>query len=174
MNIPTQLTVLRLILVPVFMFFLLKESYLIALIIFCLASITDFFDGYLARKWNQISDLGKLLDPLADKILVAAALIVFVELKIVPSWAVVIIIARELFVSVMRAVLAAKGVVVAAGKMGKWKTVTQMVSIILILGAFAFKLTNIMPIGLVLFYISVILTAISGIEYYIKNRQNII
>ncbi len=174
MNIPTKLTVSRLILVPFFMFFLQNGMDWLALTIFVIASLTDFLDGYLARKWNQISDLGKLLDPLADKILVAAALIIFVELHIVPAWAVVIIIGRELFVSVMRAVLAAKGVVVAAGKIGKVKTATQMIAIIMILSAGAFKINMMLQIALVLFYISVALTAISGIEYYLKNRKHII
>ncbi len=174
MNIPTKLTVLRLLLVPLFMYLLLNNYYLGAFVIFIMAALTDFLDGYLARKWNQITDLGKLLDPLADKILVISALIIFVEMKILPSWSVVIIVSRELFVSIMRAVLAAKGVVVAAGKTGKAKTVTQMIAVILLMFILASGQDQLMTVALVIYYISVVLTVTSGAEYYLNNRQNII
>jgi CDP-diacylglycerol--glycerol-3-phosphate 3-phosphatidyltransferase len=185
MNLPNKLTILRIILIPVFMalFFIkaLPYNFLFACIIFCLAAITDFLDGYIARKQNLVTNLGKFLDPIADKILVAAALIIMLvpvgDFAILPwyaSIAVAIILARELMVSGFRIVAASKGMVLAADKSGKIKTFLQDIAIIVLLvgasfDAGAYSVTNI--IGLCLLGVATILTIISGIEYLVKNKS---
>jgi CDP-diacylglycerol--glycerol-3-phosphate 3-phosphatidyltransferase len=139
MNLPNKLTVFRMILVPFFVTALLLEevlphSWLIGLIIFAVASYTDHLDGKLARKYHQITDFGKFLDPLADKIMVISALVCFVQLEVVPAWCVIIIIAREFMVTSLRLVAAPKGLVIAANMWGKIKTVSQIVAICGIMG----------------------------------------
>lgn len=136
MNLPNKLTVLRMILVPFFVLALLwpfPHHYLIALIIFGAASYTDHLDGMLARKHNQITDFGKFMDPLADKILVISALVCFVSLGLCDVWLVLLIIAREFMVTSIRLVAAGKGSVIAANNWGKAKTVSQIVAICVIL-----------------------------------------
>ncbi len=192
MNIANILTILRIIMVPIFMYMLLDSEFEWALIIFVLASLTDFLDGYLARKLNLVTNLGKFLDPLADKILVLAAFIAFVEMGYIPSWAVLIIVSRELVVSVFRAIAASRDVVIAAGIWGKLKTVSQMIAVVLIIGflllksngtildytLFGEEFSSLYIFGIKLdslayavFWISVILTMISGVEYIIKNIE---
>lgn len=131
MNTPNKLTILRIVMIPFFVFFFemasWQYSYLLALLVFAAASFTDWLDGYLARKNNLVSDFGKFMDPLADKLLVTAALIAFVELLNVPGWVVFLIIARELAITGLRTIAAGKGIVMAADKWGKVKTVSQMV-----------------------------------------------
>ena len=131
MNLPNKLTMFRIILIPFFVFFLLTDfvpfSDYIALGIFALASFTDLLDGKIARKYNLITNFGKFMDPIADKLLVCAALIAFVELKLLPSWIVIVLIAREFIVSGFRLVASDAGIVLAAGWGGKFKTATQMV-----------------------------------------------
>ena len=136
MNLPNKLTFIRLVLAIPFIYFLqesgnvsahLSLTYrLIAFAIFVIASLTDFFDGYLARKYNLVTDFGKLMDPLADKILVISALVLFVELKYIPAWMSIIVIAREFLISGIRMLAAAKGEVIPAGKLGKYKTTSQI------------------------------------------------
>lgn len=136
MNLPNKLTVLRMILVPFFVLALLwpfPHHYLIALIIFGAASYTDHLDGMLARKHNQITDFGKFMDPLADKILVISALVCFVSLGLCDVWLVLLIIAREFMVTSIRLVAAGKGSVIAANNWGKAKTVSQIIAICVIL-----------------------------------------
>lgn len=136
MNLPNKLTVLRMILVPFFVLALLwpfPHHFLIALIIFGVASYTDHLDGMLARKHNQITDFGKFMDPLADKILVISALVCFVSLGLCDVWLVLLIIAREFMVTSIRLVAAGKGSVIAANNWGKAKTVSQIVAICVIL-----------------------------------------
>lgn len=185
MNLPNKLTILRIILIPVFMalFFItaLPYNFLFACIIFCLAAITDFLDGYIARKQNLVTNLGKFLDPIADKILVSTALIIMLvpvgNFAILPwyaSIAVAIILARELMVSGFRIVAASKGTVLAADKSGKIKTFLQDIAIIvLLIGASfdsgAYSVTNI--IGLSLLGVATLLTIISGVEYLVKNKS---
>ncbi len=173
MNLANKLTLSRVIMIPAFIYFLMigdSSSTLIAGGIFILASITDFFDGYIARTRNMVTKFGKFMDPLADKLLVISAFVCFVDLKMIPSWAVIIIISRELIVSIFRAIAASDGIVIAAGSLGKYKTATQMVSII------AFCLEPLygdkinFPVALILFYISTFLTLLSGIDYIIQNR----
>ncbi len=185
MNLPNKLTILRIILIPLFtaLFFLtvVPCNFLFACIVFCLASITDFLDGYIARKYNLVTNLGKFLDPIADKILVSTALIIMLvpvaEVGILPwyaSIAVAIILARELMVSGFRIVAASKGTVLAADKTGKVKTFLQDVSIIVLLigrqfDAGLYSVTNV--IGLSLLGVATLLTIISGVEYLVKNNS---
>lgn len=171
MNIANKLTLLRVVLIPAFIYFLLNQSMTIALIIFAVASFTDFLDGHLARKLNLITNFGKFMDPLADKLLVTSALICFVELGAISSWVVIVIISREFIVSIFRAIAAAEGIVIAASWWGKSKTISQMIMIIvLLLGNFPFSLVH-FPMDIVLIWIATILTIISGYDYIVKNKE---
>lgn len=173
MNIANQLTVLRMALIPVFMFFLLSDlpgARWIAAGLFIFASLTDFVDGYLARKLNLITNFGKFMDPLADKLLVTAALLCFIQLGEVSSWIVMLIIAREFIVSIFRAIAASEGIVIAASWWGKLKTNVQMFAIILILFRnWPLQATG-WPVGDLLMYLAAILTVVSGFDYIYKNR----
>ncbi len=179
MNLPNKLSVLRLILIPVFtaVFFIeaIPYNYLISGVIFALAAFTDFLDGYIARKYNLVTNLGKFLDPIADKVLVSTALIVMLVVPtILPFYgaiAVAVILARELIVSGFRMVAASKGVVLAADKSGKIKTVFQDLAILVLLvgASFAGLYSIINIVGLCLLGIATVLTIVSGIEYVVKN-----
>lgn len=174
MNLANKLTLLRIFLIPVFMIFLLnKISYgvEIAAIIFIIAALTDALDGYVARKKNQITTLGKFMDPLADKLLVSAALISLVQMGKLSALVVVIIIAREFTISILRAVAAAEGVVIAASWWGKFKTITQIIAIIAILiDNFPFKYIN-FPFDMIMIWVAVIFTVVSGIDYIRINKH---
>lgn len=146
MNLPNYLTIARIVIVPLLVVVLLTpvaerwigvSGYALAIVIFLVASLTDIFDGYLARRRNQVSTLGKFLDPIADKLLVSAALIVLVEKHLAPSWAVVIIVAREFVVTGLRAVAASEGIVIQAQSIGKLKMWAQCVAIVALLVAAA-------------------------------------
>ena len=169
MNTPNKLTILRMILVPFFLvsFYIeIKDSdssLIISTIIFAVASITDFFDGYLARKYNLVTDFGKFMDPLADKILVAAAMICLVGASRMPAWMAVLIISREYAISILRAIAASSGKVIAASSGGKIKTVTQIAAIIMLL-------LNI-PFAMYVMIVAVVATFYSGVEYIYKNRH---
>ncbi len=167
MNLPNKLTLMRVVLVPFFVFFFLYEWYVPALIVFAVASITDALDGHIARKHNLITNFGKFLDPLADKVLVISALTCFVEKDFISCVPLIIIIAREFMVSGLRLVVADGGVVVPAGIWGKLKTAFTMVTIVIVLIfasiGFSSSLSNI--IIQVLIWISTILTVISGADY---------
>lgn len=182
MNTPNKLTLVRMLLIPFFITVLVLPQipfhYLIALLIFVIASLTDFLDGYLARKHNLITDFGKLMDPLADKLLVAAALICFVQLGLVSSVAVIIIISREFLVTSVRLVAAGKGAILAADKWGKYKTVMQMLTIIIILLGEHLKSTQlILPqyslsfVYDIFIFITIVLTLFSGLNYIVKNKE---
>lgn len=169
MNTPNKLTVMRMGLVP---FFILafyfemsqkSEAFIISTVIFVIASITDFFDGYIARKYNLISDFGKFMDPLADKILVAAAMICLVQSGRMEAWMAVLIISREYAISILRAIAATSGKVIAASGGGKIKTVSQIAAIIMLL-------LN-LPYAQYIMIIAVIATFYSGLEYIYKNRH---
>ncbi len=168
MNTANKLTMLRVIMIPVFLAALYVEfpfHYIAALAIFILASITDFIDGYIARHFNQITDFGKFMDPLADKLLVTSAMLWFVEVGQMPAWALLIVITREFAVSGLRMVAAPKGIVIAAAWSGKIKTASTMVCVCLML----------LPIPAILNTICVVVILVttiwSGIEYFIKNRS---
>lgn len=175
MNVPNRLTILRVIMIPLFVVAMLWQSLpysdYLAAALFIGACVTDFFDGYLARKYNQVTTFGKFMDPLADKLLVCAALICFLaeENAEMPVWAVIIIISREFIISGYRLVAAEKGITIAASYWGKVKTFVQMVmSIVLIID---FKHPVFRIINAVLIYASVILTIISLVDYLYKNRD---
>lgn len=174
MNLPNKLTVFRICMVPPFMLFIYLQipgKYLISLIIFAIAAITDALDGRIARKHNLVTDFGKFMDPLADKLLVIAALTCMIKPGLVPAWIVVVIVARELAVSIMRAIAAADGKVIAAGNSGKLKTVTQMLAIVFLLLGAHMDASLILKVGTVLIYIAAILTLYSGYEYFSKNKE---
>lgn len=181
MNLPNKLTLLRVILVPFFLLFLLVDQIplhgLWALLIFAAASVTDALDGHIARSRGLITDFGKFLDPVADKVLVFAALIAFVELGLASSAAVVIMMAREFLVSSMRMVAASKGRVIAAGKSGKVKTAVTMVSIVAILllmalGDLVTGMTVSLPaVSNLLIWICGVITVYSGVEYLVQNKD---
>ncbi len=181
MNLANKLTLLRIMLVPVFMIFLLNKipfsivniqvQEIIAVGIFIFAAITDTLDGYIARKKNQITNFGKFMDPLADKLLVSSALISLVQMGRLSAWVVMIIIAREFTISILRAVAASEGIVMAASWWGKAKTVTQIIAIIaILLNNFPFKYIN-FPFDMVMMYIAVIFTIISGVDYIRVNQK---
>ena len=187
MNLPNKLTFLRLLLIP---FFLLLTAFsfdwgsvqwlgseieihiLIAAIIFIVASFTDWLDGYIARRDNLVTNFGKFADPLADKLLVASALIMLIQLGKAPAWVVAIIIAREFAVTGLRLLLVEEGgTVLAAAWPGKIKTVTQFLAIIfLLIGDFPFAWTGI-PVGTILLYVALIFTIYSGVDYFYNARH---
>ena len=168
MNTANKLTLLRVLMIPVFLIVVYWQfpfHMLVALVVFVLASITDFVDGYIARHYNQITDFGKFMDPLADKVLVMAALLCFVEMGRIPAWAMLIIILREFAVTALRLIAVEGGRVIAAAWSGKVKTASTMVCICLML-AFSSRLLDGVCIGLIL-----ITTVYSGVEYFIKNKE---
>ncbi len=172
MNLPNKLTVFRIICIPIFVALMLIDTIpynnYIAVAIFIIASLTDMLDGKIARKYNLVTNFGKFMDPLADKLLVSAALICLSGNKI-PAWIVIIIISRELFISGFRTLAADQGIVLAAGWWGKFKTTFQMIMIIVLIIDIPFKAFDI--IGWALIWISLALTIISMIDYIAKNIQ---
>ncbi len=172
MNLPNKLTMLRVILVPVFIVTYLFGSFWLSLGIFCVASVTDFFDGKIARERGLVTNFGKIMDPLADKILVYSALCLFVENLIVPAWTLIIILAREFVIAGMRTVAASEGTVLAAGMSGKIKTAIQMVAVpVMIFGLALPSYPVIATAGYVLFLASLVMTVYSGAEYVIQNKS---
>lgn len=174
MNLPNKLTLTRVCMIPIFAFFMLWQPdnrlhQIIALAIFCIASITDWFDGYLARKHNLITNFGKFMDPLADKLLVCSALVCLSSTGRLPAWVTLIIIAREFIISGFRLVASDNNIVIAASWWGKFKTVFQMIMVILLLVNFTHSFFTI-AIN-VITMISVALTIISLIDYIWKNKQ---
>ena len=163
-NIPNALTLLRIIMIPIFILILsISKSvtgHIIAAIIFTIASLTDYLDGYLARKWNVVSNFGKFADPMADKLLVMSAFIMLIELDFAPAWVVAVIICRELAVTGLRLLLVETGgTVLAAAMPGKIKTFSQMLAII-------FLLVHWVILGQVMLYIALIFTIYSGYDYF--------
>ncbi len=174
MNIANKITLFRVFLVPIFMIVLyldFSNSQMIAGLIFIFASLTDTLDGYLARSRNLVTDFGKFVDPLADKVLVSAALISLVDLGKVPGWIVVIIIAREFTITGFRVLAASNGITIAASPLGKFKTITQLLAIILILfDNFPFQGIG-LPLDMIMLYLALIFTILSGIDYIYKNKN---
>ena len=173
MNLPNKLTVLRVLMVPFFVVFMLyplagDASKYVALALFCIASLTDFFDGYLARKHNLVTNFGKFMDPLADKLLVCSAMICMIKTGQLAAWIVIIIIAREFIISGFRLVAADAGIVIAASWWGKIKTVAQMAMIIVLLADFG-GVFDVIETGLI--WVSLVLTVVSLVDYVKKNIQ---
>ena len=174
MNTPNKLTVARMIMVPFLVVFLLtgwggEANRYISLILFVAASITDWFDGYLARKNHLVTNFGKFMDPLADKLLVCSAMICFIELEKLPAWFVIIIIGREFIISGFRLIAAENGVVIAANYWGKFKTVSQMIMIILLI--LHFDLSVFVILEQIFIWLSLALTVISLMTYIWQNRS---
>ncbi|MBQ9333268.1 MAG: CDP-diacylglycerol--glycerol-3-phosphate 3-phosphatidyltransferase [Lachnospiraceae bacterium] len=169
MNLPNKLTMLRVIMIPFFVVFMLVDitpyDKWIALAIFVAASLTDLADGKIARKYNLITNFGKFMDPLADKLLVCSAMIALIELGRIPAWIVIVIIAREFIISGFRLVASDNGVVIAASYWGKFKTVSQMAMVILMIA----DIPQIQIVTTVVMYIALVLTIVSLVDYLVKN-----
>jgi len=187
-NIANKLTVSRILLTFVFMFFLFSKGLtckVLALAVFIIASSTDFLDGFLAKRRNEVSDFGKFMDPIADKVLTLSAFLAFVEMKLIPAWIVVIIVFREFVITGLRLIALAKGKVIEAEAVGKHKTISQMVSIYVILFFIIFRESSISVFGFwnesmeyllkqIIFYMMVItalLTIVSGASCLVKNKK---
>lgn len=173
MNLPNKLTLLRIFMIPFFIYFLLAQGgenntyRIIAAVLFIVASLTDLLDGNIARKYNLVTNFGKFMDPLADKLLVCSALIALIELKQLPAWMVIVIISREFIISGFRLVASDNGIVIAASYWGKWKTTFQMVAVVLLI-------VNIPALALITsacVWISLALTIISLLDYITKNHK---
>ncbi len=175
MNLPNKLTILRVILIPFFVFFLLTDLVpyhdLIALAIFIVASLTDMADGKIARKYNLVTNFGKFMDPLADKLLVCSAMICLIPLGQLAAWVVVIIIAREFIISGFRLIASDNGVVIAASYWGKFKTTFQMLMIIVLILELQFPNAVFHWLGIILTWVALALTIISLIDYIVKNKD---
>lgn len=176
MNIANKITIFRAFLVPIFLIVLYIDfpyNEFVATAIFIIAALTDTLDGYLARSRNLVTNFGKFIDPLADKILVSAALIALVEMNKVPAWLVIIIIAREFTITGFRVIAASEGVTIAASPLGKFKTITQLIAIpLLLLDNFPFKTTGI-QVDIIMMYIALFFTVVSGIDYLYKNKDTL-
>ena len=173
MNLPNKLTVMRVILIPFFVAALLYDNgssqtmRIVANVIFIVASLTDLFDGKIARKYNLVTNFGKFMDPLADKLLVCSALICLIQLGQLPAWVVIIIISREFIISGFRLVAADNGIVIAASYWGKFKTTFQMIAVILMI----FNIPALATVTMIMLVIAVVLTAISLVDYVAKNIE---
>lgn len=186
MNLANKITIARIFLVPVVIFLLLVRydfltvtinhrmttgSEMIAALVFILAASTDGLDGYIARKRKIVTNFGKLLDPLADKLLISAVLISLVEMHRLSAWVAILIISREFAVTGLRLVAASEGIVIAASRIAKWKTATQIVAMVaLIINNFPFSYVD-FPFDTLMVYVMVITTMVSGIDYFIKNKH---
>jgi CDP-diacylglycerol---glycerol-3-phosphate 3-phosphatidyltransferase len=186
MNLPNKITISRIFLIPIFLIIMLVPfswgeisllgvlmpvTHFVGALIFIIASTTDWIDGHYARKYNMVTNMGKFLDPLADKLLVSAALIVLVELQMAPSWIVIIIISREFAVTGLRLVLAGEGEVVAANMLGKIKTWAQIIAIsALLLHNILFEMIS-FPFDMLALWVALFFTVWSGLDYFIKNKQ---
>lgn len=170
MNLPNKLTMFRVVLIPFFVVLLLVDitpyDNWIALVIFIVASLTDLLDGKIARKYNLVTNFGKFMDPLADKLLVCSALICLVEMERIAAWMVIVIIAREFIISGFRLVASDNGVVIAASYWGKFKTTFQMVMICLMIA----DLQALSLVTTIVTWVAVILTVVSLVDYLVKNR----
>lgn len=174
MNLPNKLTVLRVIMVPFFVFFMLTDAggaanKWIALVIFCVASLTDMLDGKIARARNLVTNFGKFMDPLADKLLVCSALICLTAMELLEAWIVIVIISREFIISGFRLIAAEQKIVIAASYWGKFKTTFQMLMIIVLI--LDIHQAAFQALGIILTYVSLALTVISLADYIYKNKD---
>ena len=174
MNLPNKLTTFRVILIPFFVFFMLAPNmtginHYIAAAIFIVASLTDLLDGKIARKYNLVTNFGKFMDPLADKLLVCSAMICLIQTGQLAAWIVVIIIAREFIISGFRLIASDNGVVIAASYWGKFKTTFQMLMVIVLI--LNIQMSFFQILGMILTYVALILTVVSLIDYIVKNKD---
>ena len=174
MNLPNKLTILRVIMIPFYVIFQMgylggEAAKYVALTLFIIASLTDFLDGKIARKYNLVTNFGKFMDPLADKLLVSAALICFIELGSLPAWYVLIIISREFIISGFRLVASDKGVVIAASYWGKFKTTSQMIMVVLLILNIDHPVFGVLT--QIFVWVAMILTLVSLIDYLMKNKD---
>lgn len=173
MNLPNKITIFRVCMIPIFVFFMMVSAIpggrYIAAAIFIVAALSDLLDGYIARKHNLVTNFGKFMDPLADKLLVSSALICLVEIKLLPAWIVIIIIAREFIISGFRLIASDNGVVIAAGWWGKLKTTVQMVMSVMLIINLDFTFINVLE--QIAVYLAAILTVVSLIDYMVKNKN---
>lgn len=173
MTTANMITLARMALIPIFMYCAISDGAQgnwIALALFAFASLTDGIDGYIARKYNQITDFGKLVDPLADKLLVMSALLILLEQGVLPSWACILILAREFIVSSLRSIAASKGVVLAASWWGKVKTVSQLICVMYLLAGFDdILLFDTLSLQNLLIWVMVFFTVFSGYDYLRRN-----
>ena len=173
MNLPNKLTLLRVIMIPIFVVVLLSSlvpvplNRYIAVVIFILASFTDYLDGHIARKYNLVTNFGKFMDPLADKLLVSSAMISMVSMGDIPAWIVIIIISREFIITGFRLIAVENGVVIAASWWGKIKTVSQMIMIIVVISGIGGVAGH--ALGRILIYVAAFFTVVSGVDYIVKN-----
>lgn len=169
MNIANKVTTLRMILVPVFviLYYIYGNQYNVAAIVFAIAALTDAVDGHLARSRNLVTTFGKFADPLVDKILTMSAFVILTSANVIPAWAVILIIARELIITGFRTIAASNNITIAASKAGKSKTLSQCFAIVFLL----INNPTFNQIGMVIFYIAVILTVYSGWDYLAKNKK---
>ena len=171
MNLPNKLTILRVIMIPFFVAALLYDGganqnmRYVAAALFIIASLTDMLDGKIARKYNLVTNFGKFMDPLADKLLVCSALICMIELRELPAWMVIIIISREFIISGFRLVASDNGVVIAASYWGKFKTTFQMIGVVLLI----FNIPALSTLTTIIVWIALVLTVISLVDYIVKN-----
>ena len=167
LNVPNVLTMIRALLIPVYWVLFMNGRHYIALAVFIIASLTDYVDGYIARKYGQVSDFGKFLDPLADKLLVISAMAMFCQWGTMPAWALMIVLTREFAVTGLRLVAAPKGNVIAAGWSGKVKTASTMIGLCCMMGLH--EIPAFFWIPPVVIGVIVVTTVYSGVEYFIQN-----
>jgi CDP-diacylglycerol---glycerol-3-phosphate 3-phosphatidyltransferase len=176
-NLPNTITLLRIGIVP-FLFILLLEPgefwSLILAILFVIASITDLFDGYFARKYNLITTMGKFLDPIADKLIINTAMILMIPIGRIPAWIVAITIIRDLIIDVIRSIASSEGYYIQASSLGKQKTLAQNVAVTALMINFSIFGVNTHDVGMVILYVALFLTIYSGIDYFIKFYQTIL
>ncbi|MBQ5954868.1 MAG: CDP-diacylglycerol--glycerol-3-phosphate 3-phosphatidyltransferase [Firmicutes bacterium] len=170
MNLPNKLTIARIIAVPFFIAAYYLEWHLVAFLIFIAASFTDMLDGKIARKYNLVTNFGKIMDPLADKVLVYSAFCLMVP-DPVPGWMLIIILAREFLVAGVRTVAASEGIVIAAAMSGKIKTVLQMVAVCMLLMAPVINTSWFLILGKIVLWAALVMTVISGVQYVVDNKQ---
>jgi len=176
-NIPNLLTFFRIALIPVLVLLLLSPSELLSIlsvVVFSIASITDWLDGYLARKMNIVTNLGKFLDPIADKLLIAAALVMLVGLGRIPAWMVAVIIGREIAVTGLRSIASSEGIIIAASDLGKGKMILQISALIGLLLHYQYLGIDFHAVGMMLLWVALALTAWSGFDYFYKFMKIIL
>lgn len=175
-NIPNLLTLSRILAVPVFILLLHDPTPLRALaggIVFSLASATDWLDGYLARKWGQVTKIGKLLDPIADKILVTAALVILVKMELVADWIAIVIIGREFAVTGLRAIAASDGIVIPAETVGKYKVGAQIAAVLSLILDYHLGTGWLTKTGIVIIWIAMVLAVYSGVQYFARYGKRL-